>query len=231
MTKRNIVTASDLLASAKQGKVTSIAENAKHAARLLSTGGHKVHTDALTRELQVEGVAIESVWDLVNKPVNRESVVKVLLNHVGRDYDKETKEGICRALAVSKARGKAAIPLIREFRRAAELNLGSLCWAIANTLSVVSDDSVDEDLIRLVQNPSSGKSREMLVVALGKVGTPRAVKELLNLIDDDDLCGYAVDALGKLRVKAAREKIVPLTAHRVTWIRNAARVALKRIGN
>src|SRR4030088_3102473 len=50
------------------------------------------------------GVAVQSVWDLVNTKEPYPAAVPVLLEHLRRPYPERVREGIARALAVPEAR-------------------------------------------------------------------------------------------------------------------------------
>ena len=69
----------------------------------------------------------------------------------------------------------------------------------------------------------------MLALALGNMHNPRAVDVLTDLLDDEEVVGYAVMALGKLRASAARERLETLTKHPNKWVRREAQKALSRL--
>jgi hypothetical protein len=125
------------------------------------------------------------------------------------------------------AKPAAAPVLIEEFKAANDPTGEGLRWAIANGLAVVADDAVFEQLLHLVQDKQYGKAREMLVVALGNMKDPRAVAVLMNLLDDEEVVGHAVMALGKLKAPAARARLTILLQHSKDWVRDEA---MKGIG-
>jgi len=49
------------------------------------------------------------------------------------------------------------------------------------------------------------------------------------LLEDEDVAGHAVIALGNLRAKQARGKIEALLRHKKAWIRGEAGKALRKI--
>ncbi len=51
----------------------------------------------------------------------------------------------------------------------------------------------------------------------------------IELLDDDDVAGHAVMALGRLKAPRAREKPEPFLSHPRTWVRAEARKALAKI--
>jgi HEAT repeat protein len=69
----------------------------------------------------------------------------------------------------------------------------------------------------------------MVVVALGRMRNPAAVQILIELLGDEQVAGHAVKALRKLRAPAARERLVAMSNHPKTWIRNEVKKTLDAI--
>lgn len=180
-------------------------------------------------ELADKGIAVESLNDLLNRPINYESAIPVLLKWLPKISNPRVKEIIVRALAVDWARPAAAPLLVHEFRATQEEADHSLRWAIANSLSVVADDSVLEDIIALARDTRFGSSREMLALALGNMKDERATNVLIELLDDPDMAGHAVMALGNRRSVKAQSAIRPLLHHPRGWIRKEARKAMAKL--
>jgi HEAT repeat protein len=151
----------------------------------------------------------------------------VLLRLLPQGLDDNIKEGIVRALTVREARGIAAKPLIREFERVESTS--QLKWAIANALVEVADENAFEDIARLARDKRHGESRQMLALALGGIKKARASDVLIDLLEDDEVAGHAIIALGKLRVKEARRRIEQFLNHPMPWVRTEAKRALERI--
>jgi HEAT repeat protein len=143
--------------------------------------------------------------------------------------DRHAKEDIVRTLSVPCAKPAAAPVLIDEFKAANDPTGEGLRWTIANGIAVVADDAVFEELLFLAQDKQYGKARELLTVALGNMKNPRAVPVLIDLLDDEQVVGYAVMALGKLKAPAARMRLEELMLHATEWVREEARKALAGI--
>ena len=183
--------------------------------------------EPVLKELMAAGYRVNTIGGLVQGKTEYRSAVPVLLHWLPRISDFQVKEDIVRALSVPWARPIASPVLIEEFRKP---DNAELRWAIANSLAVVADDSVFEDLIRLVQDKGFGKAREMLALALGNMQDPRAVAVLMDLLEDEQVVGHATMALGKLKAYAARTRLKELTGHPTEWIRNEAKKALASVG-
>jgi HEAT repeat protein len=171
--------------------------------------------------LCVVGLPVSSVWDLVNSKESYPQAIPVLLKCLQMEMDPRVKEGVVRALTVREARTIAAKPLVQEFLKVSEPD-SSLKWAIGNALAVVADDSVFEEIAGLVSDSTNGRSRQMLVEALGRMKNPRAVDLAISLLDEEEVAGHAIVALRKLRAKRARPFIEPFLKHPMPWIRNEA---------
>jgi len=201
----------------------------------------------VVRRLAGEGVYVESVYDLINKRIEYKKAIPVLLELLDVIENDRIREGIIRALTVRAARGVASKRLIDEFRRldVAKMEVRmldipgvgkrmygaqeGLKWAVGNALSVVADESIVDDLIELVADPAHGTARRMLPDGLAKLKDPRIPDVLIGLLDDEDITGHVVSALGKMRVVKARSRIEKFLNHPKAWIRKGASNALQRI--
>lgn len=187
---------------------------------------------ALLAELAEAGFPVGSLTELRTSGVRYRAAVPVLLRWLPAVSDRHVKEDLVRALSVPWARPVAARPLIEEFERVDErvdpAGTG-LRWAIGNALSIVADDSVFDDLVRLVEDRTFGRARQMVVVGLGQSKRPEAVGVLVGLLDDEDVSGHVVKALAKLGVEEARPALERMVSDPRAWVRNEARKALTRL--
>jgi HEAT repeat protein len=181
-------------------------------------------------ELSGIGFDVESISDLYNNHLFYISAIPLLLRWLPIIENHDVKEEIIRALSVPWAKGtNAQNLLVDEFRKSSLDPLYQ--WAVGNGLSIIADQDILNDIIEMIQNKSYGKSREMLVLALGNIESPEAEQLLLELLNDEDLVGYSVMALGMLKSKKAYPMIEKLTSHPKPWIRKEAKKAAKRIEN
>ena len=133
------------------------------------------------------GVAVGSVYDLVNTATPYSAAIPVLAELLADGIeDERVAEGVVRALGVKEARGIAARPLLEAFRRAPS-DRWTYKWTIGNSLYVVADRTVVEDIMRLATDKAHGRSREMLVATLGRFKTPATTRVLIELLDDADV--------------------------------------------
>ncbi|MCL5110208.1 MAG: HEAT repeat domain-containing protein [Chloroflexi bacterium] len=168
------------------------------------------------------------VTDLDSRAPETAKAMHVLLYWLPRARNYWVKFGILRALSAKWAKPAAARPLVDEFERG-EDPTGFLKWQVAAALSVVADDTVFGEITSLAQDRRHGRAREMLMLALANMRNPQAVEVLIELLDDEEVAGHAVMALGKLRAQAARPYIEPFLAHSKAWVRREARKALAKI--
>lgn len=196
--------------------------------RQLAVQANRRAAAPLLAELADAGFKVESVGELFNRKLNYEKVIPVLMRWLPRISNSDVKQDIARALSVEWAKGSAAL-LIDEFRKAEDGNPLGVRWAIGNALAVVADDPVFDDLAELVQDPQYGRAREMLAVALGNMRNERATAVLMDLLEDEELAGHAIMALGKLKAAVARPKIERFLDHPRAWVGKEARKALASI--
>ncbi len=181
------------------------------------------------------GCDADSPWDLVNRNTSYRAAIPVLVEWLDRADEgvpvadrQKFREGLIRALGVAEARG-GAVPkvLVREFRRP-ELDWVTR-WAVANSLSVVADDSVFDDLVVLARDRSYGHAREMLMPALARADKARAADVLIEMLDSDDLVGHAIGALGQVGARGARSAIEQFLDHPKPWVRKQAKKVLAEL--
>jgi hypothetical protein len=174
------------------------------------------------------GYEIEWISDLYSKKMVYKSAIPVLLYWVERIDNPDIKETLIRTLSVRWAKPDAAPILIKEYKKL-ELGYSTLKWTIGNALLVVADDKVLPDLAEIALNKDHGKAREMVVLALGNIKKPEAVDVLIALLSDDEVSGFSIMALGKLKVEKAYPLIEPFLYSPKTWIRKEASRALRKI--
>ena len=135
-----------------------------------------------------------------------------------------------RALAVPAARSSAAPCLINLFTLVPESSTSDLLrWAVGNTLGVVADESVADEMVTLATDRRYGTARQMIVLGLGRLPSNSAEQVLIDLLEDDQVADHAIMALGRRRATRAVAAITPLLRHPKPWVRNEAVKALRRI--
>ena len=190
--------------------------------------------DAFIRELAEVGLSVESPWDLVNTRQPYRPAVPVLLKWLDRAESEvpaheraKFREGLVRSLTVKEARGVAAPALIREFRRPGVSS--GYRWTTGAALEMVADDAVFDEVVEIATDRSTGRDRQMVVLALARMGNPMAVGVLRDLLDDDNVAGHAVMALGRLKAREVRPAIEHMLKHPTPWIRKEAKKALGKL--
>jgi len=96
-----------------------------------------------------------SVWDLVNTAEPYPHLLDTLADHLARPYHRRTREGIARALAVREAK-ETRIPraIMDELKKETDPNEGpnSYRWALINTLVLIGDSSLADDVQQLLND-------------------------------------------------------------------------------
>lgn len=189
--------------------------------------------DAILVDLAKVGFNTRSLADLRHSGVQYREAVPVLVTWLPKVTDRKVKEEIVRALSVPWSKPEAIGPLVHEFRSVSALvdpTGTGLRWTIGNALGVLADDSFFEDIVELAQNRQYGKARQMVVLSFGRSKRLEAAGVLLSLVDDPDVDGHAVKALGKLRAPSARSALEGKLNDRRAWVRGEARRALAKLG-
>ncbi|MEI7848218.1 MAG: HEAT repeat domain-containing protein [Chloroflexota bacterium] len=175
------------------------------------------------------GITVEWISDLNKNLNNHIKAIPILLKWLPLIDNLDVKESIVRTLSIPSTKPIAAPALIKEFRKFRNLPDSGIAWVIGNALSVVADDSVAVDIIELVQDLHYGKSRQMLVIALGNMRKVDVQDVLINLLNDEFVFGHAIIALGKIKSKKAYEILSEYEHYPVAWVRKEAKKARGRI--
>jgi hypothetical protein len=134
----------------------------------------------LVEELREAGFDVESVWDLVNTSTPYPDALPILLNHLPKDYPKRIRSGIARSLAVPDAAFGWDV-LLTQYRSEAD---GDTRDGLAAALAQTATEPKLDDLIGLIDEPTCGGSRVLLLPGLKRVGSPKAMAKLESLATD-----------------------------------------------
>lgn len=179
-------------------------------------------------ELAGVGFDVESIGELRKLGAPYPAAVPVLVRWLPRVSDSAVKEDIVRTLSVPWAR-EAGGALVAAFEAADDSTATGLRWAIGNALEVLANEEIGDDMISIATDRRHGRAREMVVLGLGKLARSRVVHVLVNLLDDEEVVGNAVRALGRLRATEALPRLEALRAHPDVWLRKEATKAIARI--
>lgn len=186
-------------------------------------------TTRVTQLLRKRGIDVGSLGELVETRVPREAV-PVLVMALPTANTPEVRRTIVRCLTDTAARGLAAQPLVRELFRAQAEGDEFTAWLVGNALAQVGDDSVSAQILVALQDRRLGSARETLAEALGRAKKrPEVVSALLELLEEGEVTGHAIRALGKLGAWEAAERIAPFLSNGASWVRREAAKALERM--
>ena len=140
----------------------------------------------VVRDLNIRGIRVDTVCDLVNTDDPYPAAIPVLADHLQRTYPDDVKEAMARALAVPE--GKPAWKLLRDlFERQQGTKAIGLKWALACALAGAADDDVIQDVIEIVREKRHGENRAALLFALKKSRKPEARAELREMKNDSQI--------------------------------------------
>jgi hypothetical protein len=187
---------------------------------------------SILADLAVAGFVTASISDLRRSGLRYRDAIPVLLEWLARVADPRLKGELVRALSVPWAKPAAIHPLVDQYRLVDDsldpTGMG-LRWTIGNALEVLFDDAAFDAYVELVRDERYGKARQMVVLGLGKSKRPEAVHVLMSLLDDPDIDGHVVKALGRLNAPTARPALEAKLNDKRAWVRGEARKALARL--
>ncbi len=184
----------------------------------------------IKERLLKKGIQIDSIYDLVNTNEKYPEAIDTLIDLLNKNINFHPKitEGIVRALAIKEAKGRANEILFNLYQKVSK-DENLFRWAIGNTINVIVEPKDEERILEIVNDKSNGTSRQMFVLALGKIKSDNSENVLINLLDDEDVAAHAIISLGKLKSLKAKSKIAELVNHEKYLIKKEAKKALKKI--
>lgn len=187
----------------------------------------------LVESLNDAGISVKSVWGLVSTKQPYPHAIPILIEHLRRPYPLRIREGIVRALTVKGAGEAAYSVLVNEFKNQADSTDAAqhgFKWALGNAISIVATKNHFDEVVELIRDKRHGKTRDMMLLRLPSLDRNRAIDVLIESLDDDEISGQAVVALGKLKSQKARTGIEHiLTHHPQPWVRKEAKKALGKL--
>lgn len=159
----------------------------------------------IAAKLRPLGIHISSIYDLVNTSKPYPEAIPVLIELLSEIESPMIKEGLVRALTVKYGGAELLVTLLEEYKKCnrPKFNEHSLCWAIANAISEVAIKTDYDKVVSLLSDKTYGKARQPLILYLKRYKFDNAGEILIELLDDEDVFGYAIVALGKIKVKNA----------------------------
>lgn len=175
--------------------------------------------------IRKRGYSISSINDLMRLSSKERELIPFLTGLLERFLDENDKEFIVRCLGVKGFR--EIIPkLLEEFKNAKG---NSYRWAIANSINIIHDMTIEQELIALSENKKYGTGRQMLVLSLGCYKTDASIKCLRGLLQDEEVRGHALRALGKCGNSEVLPDIEKCCDSDNRWIRKEALNAADKI--
>ncbi|MEW6505941.1 MAG: hypothetical protein AB1457_18470 [Chloroflexota bacterium] len=184
-------------------------------------------------ELSKAGLRVNSVYDLVNtKRKLGESVIETLVRILPVVIHPSVKEGVVRALTTREARNQVEDVLLKEFLAIQSDDNGkqNLKWVIGNALSVVAGKDHCRQLLDIARDAGHGKSREMIVLGLGRMkGCHEANSVLIELLKDKNVAGHAAKAVCALNCTDALPELNRLQGSYSGWIAKEFKKAVEKL--
>ncbi|MED4206176.1 HEAT repeat domain-containing protein [Neobacillus mesonae] len=184
-----------------------------------------IDIEQLKRDVNQEGYRIETYQDLKKLKSKDKNLIPILLKYLKSAEKNNEKEFFVRCLGV-RGFTEATETLIEEFLTSENR---ALKWAIGNTLSIILDKSREDDYIDIIKDKQHGTTRQMFAVTLGKLKCEKAIPKLITLLNDEEINGHVIMALGYFNNYELVEKVKPFLEHDEKWIRREAEKSIKKL--
>ena len=179
----------------------------------------------IMNELQQHGYAINNINDLFNISHKDRKLIPYLLELLDYLSDERDKEFVVRCLGV-KGFTEAIPKLLTEFKSAKN---NYYRWAIANSINIIHSMTIEKELIELSSSKKYGTGRQMLVLSLGEYKSDLSLNCLVSLLNDEEVRGHALQALGKCGNPEVLSDIEIYCNSDNNWIKKTAINAAKKI--
>ena len=158
----------------------------------------RVSEDSLQRnfleEINKSGYNFNSIYDLMLLDEKDKNIVPVFLKYL-KLFELDIKKYLVRFLGV-KGFVSASKFLLEEFHKTKDFIYR---FAIANTLSLIQDENILEDLIEIIENRMYGEARIPIIYRLHKFKNFQLEKVLIKLLNDKEVSKIAEYSLNKLK--------------------------------
>jgi hypothetical protein len=141
----------------------------------------------------------------------------------------DTTEMLVRYVTVPWAKKVAVQPLIARLKKERNTKNESLKWAIGNALNLTADKSNREELLKIVQDIVYGGARQMIILRLGTMKVRDSEDVLIPLLEQEDVRGHTIAALGYIGSLKAKPYIEKYLNDPNKWFQKQARNAIMRI--
>lgn len=179
----------------------------------------------IKNDLKQRGYIINSVNELLKLSHKERELVPYLLELLDDLSDETDKEFVVRCLGV-KGFTEVIPKLLTEFKSAKN---NYYRWAIANSINIIHSMTIEKELIELSSNKKYGTGRQMLVLSLGEYKSDLTLNCLVNLLNDEEVIGHALQALGKCGNPEVLSDIEMYCNSENNWIKKTAIKAAKKI--
>lgn len=158
----------------------------------------RVSEDSLQRnfleKINKSGYNFNSIYDLMLLDEKDKNIVPVFLKYL-KLFELDIKKHLVRFLGV-KGFVSASKFLLEEFHKTKDFIYR---FAIANTLSLIQDENILEDLIEIIENRMYGEARIPIIYRLYEFKNFQLEKVLMKLLNDKEVSKIAEYSLNKLK--------------------------------
>lgn len=176
-------------------------------------------------EINSYGFEVQSYEELKSVKRKIKNTIPVLLKYLYLFNGSSYTDAILRLLSV-KGFNDATEELLEVYNNK---NSKIDKWVVGDALYSIQDKRYEDEYINIIDEKSNGTSRQMITILLGKIRCEKAISHLISLLQDEDVNGHAIIALGYFRNNELIKYIEPFLDHEKRWVRKEAEKAIKKI--
>lgn len=185
----------------------------------------KLILEQLLKEINNNGFLVTEFNELKFLKPKHKKIVLILTKYLYAFEADNYRNAIVEVLGV-KGFIDATELLLKAYH---DVNWNGDKWSIGNALYNIQDSRFEAEYIDIISNNNNGTSRQMITVLVGKLQCEKAISVLIKLLEDKDVFGHAIMALGYYTKPYLISYIEPFLTHEKSWIRKEAEKSLKKI--
>lgn len=176
--------------------------------------------EEMIKELESCGYKINDIKDLLELKLEDKNLIPILLKWLKLFENDKDKIFIAKCLGV-KGFDEATLSLIKLFDEISEKNEDRI--EILKSIGIIGNEKYINKYIKIITDKSNGKARKELIKYIGQFKDEKVKKALVKLLKDDEVNGYAIEALCNFKDTRLVYFIEPFTIHEDEIKRNNAK--------
>lgn len=132
-------------------------------------------------------------------PKHKKAIVPIAIKYYqfAKDLEKSNEQNYFMRFLCIKGLENVVPMLLEDYYSDKTADLTR--WFISDCIYQIRSKNFVKEYLDIVSNKTFGRNRQMIVLLLGKLKEESAIPTLIDLLDDEDVCLHAINALGEFK--------------------------------